>query len=231
MRRNTAELLSGIATAVIATIVYALWRAPDARWAGTWPGHLLGLLGALLMLWATVDYSRRKRRQEAGGVAMRTAMRSHVMAGLLGPYLVILHSGFVLGGLAGLLTWVMVLVVASGLIGRAVFTALPRPVSLVDPVRAAMLDAELARLETENADLLRRGDSDPDRREAIRREMIALRHREELARSEWRTVGGVGFWRRALGLWWYLHIPMSAALWVLALAHIAAALYYGTLSR
>ncbi len=231
MRRNTAELLSGIATAVVATIVYALWRGTGARWAGTLPGHVLGVLGVLLMLWATVDYSRRKRRQEAGGVAMRTAMRSHVMAGLLGPYLVILHSGLDFRGLAGLLSLLMVLVVASGVIGRAIFTALPRRVTLVDPVRAAMLDAELARAETEHAELLRRGDPDPERREAIRREMIALRHREELARSEWRVVDGVGFWRRALGLWWYLHVPVSAALWVLASAHIAAALYYGTLSR
>ena len=164
-------------------------------------------------------------------LAMRTAMRSHVIAGVLGPYLVILHSGFAFRGLAGALTLLMVLVVVSGVVGRAIFTAVPRQVSLIDPVRAAMLDADLARLETENADLLRRGDPDPARREAVRREMIALRHREELARSEWRVAGGTELWRRALGFWWYLHIPVSAALWVLAAAHIVAALWYGTLSR
>lgn len=184
MRRNTAELAGGIATAVVATLVHAVWRDAGARWAGTLPGHLLGVVGVLLMLWATVDYARRKRGQQPGGVAMRTAMRSHVMAGVLGPYLVILHSGFAFRGLAGALTLLMLLVVVSGVIGRAIFTAVPRKIALVDPVRAAMLDAELARLETENADLLRRGDPDPARREAVRREMIALRHREELARSE-----------------------------------------------
>jgi len=231
MRRNTAEVVGGTATAAVATLVYAVSRGDGARWAGTLPGHLLGVVGVLLMLWATVDYSRRKRGQQAGGVAMRTAMRSHVIAGVLGPYLVILHSGFAFRGLAGALTLLMVLVVVSGVVGRAIFTAVPRQVSLIDPVRAAMLDAELARLETENADLLRRGDPDPARREAVRREMIALRHREELARSEWRVAGGTELWRRALGFWWYLHIPVSAALWVLAAAHIVAALWYGTLSR
>ena len=89
--------------------------------------------------------------------------------------------------------------VVSGVVGRAIFTAVPRQVSLIDPVRAAMLDAELARLETENADLLRRGDPDPARREAVRREMIALRHREELARSEWRVAGERAVQRGGVG--------------------------------
>ena len=160
---------------------------------------------------------------------MHAAMQLHIVAGLLGPYLVILHSGLAFHGLAGVLTLLMVLVVASGVVGRAVVAALPAHVELADPVRAALLDAELARLETRQAELAREG-GDATARDAVRREIASVRHEQELRRAEWMQVGGAAVARRAVSVWWLLHVPVSAALWVLALVHIVATLYFVTLS-
>jgi hypothetical protein len=231
MRRNTAELVGASSAALLATLAYLAWREVGARWAGTWPGHLLGIAGLALMLWAGFGYSWRKRHPASGDVAMKVAMQSHVVAGLVGPYLVILHSGLAFRGLAGVLTLVMVLVVASGVVGRAIYSALPRDVVAADPVRAAMLDADLARLEIEHAELLRQGDPDPAARQRLRRAMTALHHEEELLRSEWRQTGGTMNWRRFFSIWWFLHVPVSAALWVLAGVHVVASLYYATFGR
>jgi hypothetical protein len=235
MQRRTAESVGGVSAAVLATAVFVVWRDGSTRWASAWPGHLLGVLGFLLMLWAGFAYSRRKRHPGIGVGAMRDAMHAHIVAGLVGPYLVILHSGLAFHGVAGVLTLLTVLMVASGIVGRAVVSAVPTRIEMVDPVRAAMLDAELARVETELAVLGRSGHSDQSaleaQREALRVRSASVRHEQELLHAQWRQETSGQRWRSVLSVWWYLHIPVSAALWVLAVAHIVGSLYYATFSR
>lgn len=231
MPRLTADLIAAVTTAVLATALFVLWPKADAHWAATAWGHALGVVGVLLMLWAGLAYSFRKRQQTPGGQPMRVAMQHHIVAGVLGPYLVILHSGFAAHGLAGALTLTMVLVVASGVVGRAAMAAVPVSVELSDPVRVAMLDAELARLETRDAELARQTDRAADEsvveeRSALRRAMLDVRHEQELLRSQWMRTGAAAVTRRTLSVWWMLHVPASAALWVMAGAHVVAVLYY-----
>jgi len=229
MPRVTDEAVGGLTAGALATLAFWFWRDAGVRWASTLPGHLFGILGFVLMLWAGFGYTARKRSASPGAQSMQAAMQLHIVAGLLGPYLVILHSGLAFHGLAGVLTLLMVLVVASGVVGRAVVAALPAHVELADPVRAALLDAELARLETRQAELAREG-GDATARDAVRREIASVRHEQELRRAEWMQVGGAAVARRAVSVWWLLHVPVSAALWVLALVHIVATLYFVTLS-
>ncbi|MEQ1690594.1 MAG: hypothetical protein ABMA00_04875 [Gemmatimonas sp.] len=231
MRRITADAISGLTSAILATTAFVLWRDGSAHWASALPGHLMGTVGILLMLWAGFGYTWRKRRPAPGGAAMRTAMRTHIIAGIVGPYLVVLHSGLAFSGLAGVLTLLMVLVVASGVVGRAVISAVPARIELADPIRSAMLDAELARLETQEADRVRDGDVDATQRQTLRMEIISVKHEQEALRTQWRQHGGGVALRRVLSIWWLLHIPVSAAMWVLAVAHVAATLYYATFSR
>ncbi|HEX4933572.1 MAG TPA: hypothetical protein VFV33_10370 [Gemmatimonadaceae bacterium] len=229
--RAIGEAVGGVAVALLATLAFVAWRANTERWASGLPGHALGMLGVALMLWAAFAYSWRKRHPHPGDTAMREAMQWHVFAGLLGPYLVILHSGLAFRGVAGVLTLAMVLVVASGVVGRAVYTAVPRRITVADPVRAALLDAEMARLEVELAELARAPNPDDARREALRAAFVSARHEQEHQRGTIEARGaGVG-WRRLLSIWWFLHVPISLSLWVLAIAHVAGALYYGTLGR
>jgi hypothetical protein len=230
MRRATADLIGGVTAASLATVAFVVWRDGSQHWAGTLPGHTLGVIGIALMLWAGFGYTWRKRNAAPGARAMHVAMQSHIVAGLVGPYLVILHSGLAFHGLAGVLSLLMVLVVASGVVGRALMSAIPSHIELADPVRAALLDAELARLETRQAELARRENSEEAERDAVRREIASARHEQELRRTEWMQVGGSAVARRAVSVWWLLHVPVSAALWVLAVAHVVATLYFVTLS-
>jgi hypothetical protein len=57
---------------------------------------------------------------------MRWWLSLHVFTGLLGPYLALLHTAWRFQGLAGVLTLLMLVVVVSGLVGRYVYTAVPR---------------------------------------------------------------------------------------------------------
>jgi hypothetical protein len=59
---------------------------------------------------------------------MQTWLQTHVIAGLLGAYLALLHSGFRFHGLAGVLLAVTMVIVVSGFIGRYIYTAVPRTV-------------------------------------------------------------------------------------------------------
>lgn len=241
--RATGELVGGSLAAALATVAFIAWRDGSTWWASGLPGHLLGAIGLALMLWAGVAYTWRKRRTAAGDSAMRGAMQSHIVAGLLGPYLVILHSGLAFHGVAGALTLLMVLVVASGVAGRAVFTAVPRQIGLADPVRMALLEGEEARLEAALAEVSREGaqatagdvtdtaTTAADRGRALRAELVSVRHEQEHLRGEWREQGSSATWRRVLSVWWFLHVPVSMALWVLAIVHMGGALYYATFSR
>jgi hypothetical protein len=50
----------------------------------------------------------------------------HIVMGLAAPLLVSLHSAFKFGGLAGMAYWIMLAVVASGVVGRYLYAQIPR---------------------------------------------------------------------------------------------------------
>ncbi len=63
------------------------------------------------------------RALAAGSVTVRVRFRS---SGIAGPLLATLHTTFKFGGLASISYWSMMLVMASGFIGRFLFAQLPR---------------------------------------------------------------------------------------------------------
>ncbi len=81
-------------------------------------GYVLGITGFVLMLSTETLYSLRKHVPRFHLGPMRTWLQLHVFTGLVGPYLVLLHSGWKFHGLAGVLTLVVFVVVLSGLVGR-----------------------------------------------------------------------------------------------------------------
>jgi hypothetical protein len=140
----------GLAIAV-ATGLYLLVARNGLPAASGLVGHGIGILGFLLMLVAEIAYTWRKHPERAGPWPLRRWMQAHVFAGIVGPYLVLLHTAFEFRGLAGVLTLAMLVVVVSGVLGRYVYTAGaaqpgvpdgPRPLSrwylLHVPLSAAM---------------------------------------------------------------------------------------------
>jgi hypothetical protein len=91
-------------------------------------GHSLGILGFLLMVMTETLYSLRKRSRRARWGTMASWLQFHIFTGIVGPYLVLLHTSWKFNGLAGLLMLLTVMIVISGFIGRYIYTAVPRTV-------------------------------------------------------------------------------------------------------
>ena len=227
------DAIIAAAFGVFATALYVIFHQAGVPWAGTVAGHMLGILGTLLMLWAGFGYSWSKRHPAASPAAMQSELSIHAAAGIIGPYIVLLHSGFALRGVAGALVLVTILVVVSGIVGRAMLAEVPRPIVGPDPAALAKLDDEMMRVE---GDLARLAHASMDERErderqhALRSEWASLQHRQDRMKQQWVSLDG-GRARRAVSAWWLLHVPASMVLWALALGHVVAALYYGTFGK
>jgi hypothetical protein len=139
-------LVSLVITALYGLVLFATRKVPAA---GSLFGHLLGILGFILMLMTETLYSFRKRSRRARWGSMDNWLKFHIFTGLVGPYMVLLHSSWKFHGLAGAVTLLTVLIVISGFIGRYIFTRIPRTLDsedLSDPVKAASLARARRRL-------------------------------------------------------------------------------------
>jgi hypothetical protein len=113
---------------------------------------------------------------------MSAWLQSHIFMGLVGPFMVLLHSSWKFNGLAGVSMLLTVIIVISGFIGRYIFTRVPRTMEGLE------IEGTLSQ-------------------EALKQA------------------------RRLMALWHTIHIPIGMALFVTALFHIVAALYYATLLK
>ena len=79
--------------------MYGVCSIGKSRWpGGSSPvGLLLGVLGSLIMLFEFLLWPRKKVRAWRIGAA-RAWMRAHIWLGFLTVPLIVLHSGFSLGG-------------------------------------------------------------------------------------------------------------------------------------
>jgi len=92
-------------------------------------GHSLGLVGALFMAVGVGFYMARKRfRFMSGWGRLSIWLEVHIFLCMLGPYLVLLHTSFRIGGLVAIAFWSMSLVVASGVFGRFLYGHIPKTV-------------------------------------------------------------------------------------------------------
>lgn len=89
-------------------------------------GHSLGILGFLLMLMTETLYSLRKRSRSARWGRMSSWLEFHIFTGLVGPFMVLLHTSWKFNGLAGITTLFTVVIVISGFVGRYIYTRVPR---------------------------------------------------------------------------------------------------------
>ena len=128
MPRRGRELWYALAAIVAVTGLYVV----AYRQASTFPaasslvGHGIGIVGFVLMLMTATLYSLRKLRTDASWGSTASWLKFHMFTGLVGPYMVLLHTAMKFQGLAGLTMLLTVVVVASGLVGRYLYTAVPR---------------------------------------------------------------------------------------------------------
>jgi hypothetical protein len=152
-RRSAPEQNNELIAALIAVILLTAFYAPVAWFGSARPssliGHTVGIIGFAFMLATETLYSLRKRtRRLARWGRMRTWLSVHIFMGIVGPYMVFLHTGWQFAGLAGVTMLLTGVVVGSGFIGRYIYTAVPRTADGV-MVEAAQLEADIARAEAQ----------------------------------------------------------------------------------
>ena len=89
-------------------------------------GHGIGIIGFVLMLMTETLYSLRKRSRSVKWGKMSAWLQTHIFMGLVGPFMVLLHTSWKFNGLAGVTTLFTIIIVISGFIGRYIFTRIPR---------------------------------------------------------------------------------------------------------
>jgi hypothetical protein len=217
-----SELVIAAALIAAATVGYATYvSASGVPPAGDLVGHLLGIVGFTMMLLTETLYSLRKRALGRARGSMRTWLRAHIVMGIVGPYLVFLHTAWEFNGLAGVLTLMTAIVVISGFIGRYIYSAVPRTANGA-VLEAQELSDTLAELRLAEA---ARPETTDDATRRLHRDI------EGRIRTLERQISALRWERRALATWHTIHIPLGMTMFVVAFAHIAAALYYGTLMR
>ncbi len=127
MQIRNLELWAALVVIGLMTLGYLgvvlLFGVPEAS---EFFGHSLGVVGFVLMLMTEILYSLRKRYTFARWGKLQHWLSFHIFTGLVGPYLVLLHSSWKFNGLAGVLMLMTVIIVISGFVGRYFYTAVPR---------------------------------------------------------------------------------------------------------
>ena len=128
MYHSTRELWIAFIAIVIISIIYilAVISLGGIPAASNFFGHSLGILGFLLMLMTETLYALRKRSRSARWGKISSWLQFHIVTGLVGPYMVLLHTSWKFNGLAGIVMLMTGVVVISGFIGRYIYTAIPR---------------------------------------------------------------------------------------------------------
>ena len=105
-------------------------------------GVNLGVLG-LVMFLVIFLYPLRKRWTWLGrqGVA-RHWLDFHVLLGLAAPFVIALHASFKFRGFAGIAFWIMVAVSVSGIVGRYLYSQIPRRVNAAELSRKELQELQ-----------------------------------------------------------------------------------------
>jgi hypothetical protein len=128
MHTSSRELWVAFIAILVITAIYlfAVMLLGGIPAASDFFGHTLGVAGFLLMLMTETLYTLRKRSRSARWGRVSSWLQFHIVTGLVGPYMVLLHSSWKFNGLAGLVLLMTGVIVFSGFIGRYIYTAIPR---------------------------------------------------------------------------------------------------------
>ena len=128
MLRGSKELWWALLAMIVITGVYALAVSVTRGIppASELFGHGMGIVGFIFMLATETLYSLRKRSRSVRWGKMSLWLQLHIFTGIVGPYMVLLHTSWKFNGIAGVTTLLTIVIVFSGFIGRYIYTRIPR---------------------------------------------------------------------------------------------------------
>jgi hypothetical protein len=185
-----------------------------ARFAPTGvTGLRLGILGSALMVIGVATYMLRKRWSVLGRFGkLKYWLQFHIFLCTLGPFFVLLHTSFKIGGLVSIAFWSMTLVVASGVFGRYIYARIPKTLN----GRFRTRD-ELA---AERAALLREIKAGQGSHVTL---VPLIRRERELERQIARVVP----LQRIFRYWHLFHLPLALLMLAILAVHVAIAVLFG----
>ena len=150
MQQSNRELWSAFFAIIAITFLYLFMviTLGEIPGASDLFGHGIGIVGFILMLMTETLYSLRKRRRTARWGKMSGWLQFHIFTGLVGPYMVLLHSSWKFNGLAGLVMLLTIIIVISGVIGRYIYTSVPRNLDGIE-IEAKELEQSIRQLDIE----------------------------------------------------------------------------------
>jgi len=132
-QQHTAEtaswkkLLTILGYGLVALVLAAAWRVSDQHLliAESGAGYWLGITGTTLMVLLLLYPLRKRVRLLRNLGAVRHWFRLHMLFGVIGPTLIILHSNFQLGSFnAKVALFCTIVVASSGIVGRYLYAKL-----------------------------------------------------------------------------------------------------------
>lgn len=186
LHRRLATILGAVALrAAVLLLALAAWQVHERMpfTPASDVGYALGVVGGSLML-VLLLYPLRKRFPWLGVLGpMRYWFRFHLVAGIAGPFVVLLHSTFHIGSFnAAIALASMLLVVASGLVGRFLYRHIHHGLYGSRATLAEMQQALARQLEGLDALLCRL----PRVKEEIARYSALVSHEPQ---GRWRRAG------------------------------------------
>lgn len=220
------------------------------RFAGSFWGGVFGIAGAVLMLvplaYLIVKRNKSLKKSVTKHVSMRTLLAWHIYAGVLGPILVIIHSGHKYESFVGIaLTAMTLLVVVSGFVGRYLMSGFAKEIrekkAMLNELQTAY-DAAVVTVGSNPATakslrpftgffsrlmagfFLPEPSTEPS---VARADSITLvRLAESIADVEYAIRTHEDF-KQWFGKWLKFHIVISFVLYALMFVHVYYAVYFG----
>jgi hypothetical protein len=212
----------------------------DPRFPGSLVGSGLGIAGSLLMV-VPLAYSMAKRLFGMRGSTLRPFLTLHIYAGIVGPILVLLHTGHKFDNPLGvLLTMMTLIVVLSGFVGRSLLQQTTRhlrekqeELARFQPVFDEVQQEMAVQAERTSPQRARRSlflsamlpwvIRDPELRTVARRGVQLTRAMAVLEVS----VMLHEQMRRWFKWWMRFHLTLTTVLYLLLVAHVVVVTYYG----
>ena len=122
----TSDFVLYVTLATLVWIAWLLSRRPMFK-PGDDLGYWIGVTGSVMMLLLFTYPLRKHFRFTHGWGKAKWWLWAHMVLGVAGPMLILLHSNFQIGSLnAGVALYSMVIVAASGVVGRFIYSRINR---------------------------------------------------------------------------------------------------------
>ena len=226
----TEKNINGLLAVFFVVLTAGFLFHRSGTFAGSLTGHFIGIAGTVMMF-MTLVYPFKKR--VLGRRGRKNPLGTHILYGLAGPSLVVIHSAHKLDSLIGQMTFLaMVIVVLSGIVGRYLFRSVNRTLKdQKNELEALRSTFEKRREEIAACEAFFQPERAEEASEAIDAEQRDHCARLlELARSISELEYATSFFdstKSMFSKWMRVHHVLTLFLFSLVLLHVLTVLYYG----